>query len=185
MRVGVGPINDPDKMVHIASAFFEEFKIMGSDKALDRISDDFTVDFREKGDEIILKRVNLIFFDDIAVDTPLGTVSRMEIIIYPFDTLDPHGGGELDVEHLLEPLQIIPKVGKIDMDYLMGGMDAAVGATGGFGGGGDFKSMEDGDEMPHDGVIGIGLLLRTHKRRAVITQGDFGTVQNRFPTKRL
>lgn len=172
-------------MVRIAPAFFEEFKIMGSDKALDRIDDDFTIDFRQKGDKIILKRVRLIFFDDIAVDTPLGTVSRVEIIIYPFDTLDPYGGGELDVEYLFKSLQIIPKLGEIDMDHLMCGMNTAIGSTRGFWCGGDFESMKYSDQMSHDSVVGIKLLLRTHKYRAVITQGDFDSAQNRLPTRRL
>jgi hypothetical protein len=45
--------------------------------------------------------------------------------------------------------------------------------------------MEDGNEMPHHSIIGIGLLLGTHKSRTVVTQSDFDTTQKRFPTKRL
>lgn len=71
------------------------------------------------------------------------------------------------------------------MDDLMGGMNPSIGTTGSFWCGGDFEAMEDGDEMPHYGVIGIGLLLGTHKCRAVVTQSDFDTTQKRFPTKRL
>jgi len=71
------------------------------------------------------------------------------------------------------------------MDHLSRGVNAAIGASGSFWGGGDFKPMQYGNEMPHHGIIGVRLLLRSHERRAVVAQCYFNTAQKRLPTRRL
>lgn len=185
VRVSIGTIDDTGVVFQIVAAFFEEFKIMGSDKTADRIGNRFTVEMGDKRDEVVFEGIDFVFFDDVAVYTALGAVTGMKIVVRKFDPLYPHSVRELDIEHLFEPLQVAPKLGNIDMDNLMSGVNPSIGTAGGFWGGGDFEAMEDGNEMPHDRVIGVGLLLGTHKRRAVVAQGYFDTAQKRLPTRRL
>lgn len=137
---------------------------MGSDEAAYRVTDHLTVEARDESDEVVLERIAKPLFDDVSIDTAFGTVAGMKVVVYELDALYPHGGRKLNVEHFAKAVQVAPKIGEIDMDYLMGSMDTAIGASGGFWRGGDFKPMQYGDEMPHHGVIGIGLLLRPHKR---------------------
>lgn len=185
VRVGIGTVDDAGMVVKIVTAFFKKLEIVGSDETADRIVDRIAVEARDESDEIVLERVAEPLFDDVAVDTPFGAVAGMKIVCYEFDPLYPHGRGELNIEHFLQTVQVGPKIGKIDMDDLVGGVNAAVGPSRGFRGSGDFKPMQYGDEMPHYGVIGIRLLLRAHKRRAVVAQRYFRTAQKRLPTRRL
>jgi len=137
IRVGIGAVDDAGVVIQIIAAFFEKLKIMGSDETPYRITDRITVEARDEGNEVVLERIAKPLFDDIAVDTTLGTVACMKIVCYEFDPLYPHGRRELDVEHFAEAVKIGPKIREIDMDNLMGGMNAAIGPSGGFRGGGD------------------------------------------------
>ncbi len=166
--IGIGTVDDAGMVFQIIAAFFKKLEIMGSDETAYRVTNRVTVEVRDERDKVILERIAKTLFDNVSVDPPFGTVAGMKVVIHKLDPLYPHGGGKLNVEHFAQTVQVGPKIGEIDVDYLSRGVNAAIGASGGFWGGGDFKPMQYGDEMPHHGVIGIGLLLRPHKRRAVV-----------------
>lgn len=137
VAVGVGAVDQTDEMVQIVPAFFKEFEIVLSDETADRVGDRFTIQTRYESDEIVFKRVARPLFEDIAVDPFAGAVAGMKLIVYKFDALYPHRSGELDVEHFLQAVQIVPKGGEVDVDDLVGGVDAAVGSPRGFRGSGN------------------------------------------------
>ena len=90
VRIGVGAIDNTGEMFGIASAFFKQFKIMYSDKALYGISNHISIKLGDKGDKVIFKRIGISLFEDIAIGSFFGTKSCMKIILNPLDFCDAH-----------------------------------------------------------------------------------------------
>ncbi len=185
VAVGVGAVDDANVMFHVGAAFFEQFEIMGPLEALDRVNNRVAVKGGDKGDEVVFERVAASLFDHVAVDPFAGAVAGMEVIADEFDALNADGRGKVEIEHLFQPRKIVPVVRKIQMHHLMGRVDAAVGSSRAFGESVDAQTPQRDDERSDDGFGRRGLLLGTHKRRAVVAHRDFDAVQKRFPTRRL
>ena len=185
VSVGVGAVDDADEMFHVGAAFFEQFEIVGSLEAFDRVNDRGAVKRGDEGDEVVFERVAEPFFDNVAVDPFAGAVAGMEVMVDEFDAPDADGRGKVEIEHLFQPRKIGPVVRQVQMHHLMGRVDAAVGTAGAFWESVDAQAPQRDDERSDDGFGCRGLLLGTHKRRAVVAHRDFDAVQKRFPTRRL
>lgn len=98
--VGESSVDNAGEMFGITTTFFEQFKVMYSDKTLYGISNHIAVKFGDKSDKIVFKGVGVSLFEDIAIGPFFSTKACMKIILNPLDFCNAHRSGKLKIEHI-------------------------------------------------------------------------------------